>query len=494
MLFNSYEFVFLFLPATVALYALLTRLDLDRWATVLLVAASLFFYAWWHTAFVLLLVASVLFNFSVGRLILHRPAGGAGKLLLVLGVAANLGVLGYYKYANFFVQNVNAIGAADWNLVNVVLPLGISFFTFQQIAYLVDTYRRQAAEYDFLNYSLFVTFFPQLIAGPIVHHKEMMPQFADTRARSFVARNLSIGIAFFAIGLAKKVLIADRLAPFVGTVFDGAAQGVSVGLYDAWVGVSAYSLQIYFDFSGYSDMALGLARMFGIRLPLNFYSPYKAASIIDFWRRWHMTLSRFLRDYLYFPLGGNRKGPARRYLNLMVVMLLGGLWHGASWMFVIWGGLHGIFLCINHFWRFLKRNSWPGQWPANGATRFLSWGLTFLAFTAAWVFFRAENMTAAQSITCGLFGFGGFNMPTTFRELVPLSLVAGSLLIALFAPNTWQIMSRYRPSVDRPPVSAPAAARFVWRPDAASSALVVGLLVVSVLNLWRNSEFLYWQF
>ncbi len=291
----------------------------------------------------------MLFNFLVGnRLVRIRRKGYKHSVrgALVVGIAFNLGTLGYFKYFNFFVETANVVFNAGFNFDEIILPLAISFFTFQQITFLVDAYRGKACDYNFLHYALFVTFFPQLIAGPIVHHAEMMPQFLKRKTGGLSNASIAVGGSIFLLGLFKKVVLADNVAAYATPVFAAASAGQELTLIESWGGVLAYTFQLYFDFSGYSDMAIGLARMFGIVLPLNFNSPYKAASIIDFWRRWHMTLSRFLRDYVYFPLGGSLRGRMKRHINLMITMLLGGLWHGAGWTFVVWGGLHGIYLMI----------------------------------------------------------------------------------------------------------------------------------------------------
>ena len=404
MLFNSDIFLFVFLPLTLLAYYTLGRFGKIRLAIASLVMASLIYYAWWNPLYLPLILGSMVVNYLIGRAIQRSQAAGAtGRTALVSGIVLNLGLLGYFKYANFFVDNINAATGANFELAPILLPLAISFFTFQQIAYLVDVYQRKAQEVDVLRYALFVTFFPQLIAGPIVHHTEMMPQFANKMIGRFELSNLLAGTMIFCIGLFKKVVLADNVAPYASAVFKASLSGDPVDFVTAWTGVLAYTCQIYFDFSGYSDMAIGLGRMFGICLPLNFNSPYKATGIIDFWRRWHMTLSRFLRDYLYIPLGGNRLGPQRRYVNMMVVMLLGGLWHGAGWNFVIWGGLHGAYLGVNHAWR-----AWRGEAVSHSLpARIGSQALTFLAVVVAWVFFRAESLDSALVILSGMAGLAG---------------------------------------------------------------------------------------
>ena len=315
MLFNSFQFIFVFLPLTLLGFHWIGKQGHHRACIAWLVGASLFFYSWWNPAYLVLILSSVLLNYGVGVSLASTPSNLNKKLVLIFGVTANLGLIGYYKYANFFVETFNMLVGTKQDLHEVILPLAISFFTFQQIAYLVDVYRGETREHNLLNYCLFVVFFPQLIAGPIVHHKEIWPQFARDALYRLRAENLAIGFTIFAIGLFKKVVLADEIAVFATAVFVGAENDIPATFFEAWGGALAYSFQLYFDFSGYSDMAIGVARMFGIRLPLNFNSPYKATSIIDFWQRWHITLSRFLRAYLYIPLGGNRKGQFRLFLS-----------------------------------------------------------------------------------------------------------------------------------------------------------------------------------
>ena len=350
MLFYSFEFMYLFFPLAAVIFFLLGKLrpQNPEMGIIWLVAASLFFYGWWNYIYVALIGISIIFNYFVGL----RLRQNQSRLLLILAIAANLFLIGYYKYAGLFADTFGALTGLEINIGEIVLPLAISFYTFQQIAWLVDNHTGQLLSRDrgFFKYSLFVMFFPQLIAGPIVHHSEMMPQFEDRNQRRFQWNNFSIGLVIFVIGLAKKIIIADTAAPIANTVFDAAAGGQVIGFMEAWTGAIAYTVQLYFDFSGYADMAIGLPGVMGVRCGNNSNSPYKATSISDFWRRWHMTLSRFLRDYVYIPLGGSRKGRFRRHTNLLMTMLIGGLWHGASWTFVFWGGLHGFYLVINHLW------------------------------------------------------------------------------------------------------------------------------------------------
>ncbi|GAB6043248.1 MBOAT family O-acyltransferase [Endothiovibrio diazotrophicus] len=496
MLFNSPLFIFLFLPLALWDFFKIGGRGHHRVATAWLVGASLAFYGWWNPAYLGLILGSILFNYALGVQLGSSRGTPSGRWALIGGVAANLGLLGYYKYANFFIDNLDALGGFGLHLDPIALPLAISFFTFQQIAYLMDAWRGETREYNFLHYCLFVTFFPQLIAGPIVHHKEMLPQFARDAIYRVNAENLAVGATLFTIGLFKKVVIADRLAEYATPVFDAAAGGALLSAKAAWGGTLAYSLQLYFDFSGYSDMALGLARLFGIRLPLNFHSPYQAVNIIDFWRRWHMTLSRFLRDYLYIPLGGNRRGPTRRQLNLMATMLLGGLWHGAGWTFVVWGGLHGLYLMINHGWHALRRAL--GQDPTRStlAGRWLSRALTLLAVMVAWVFFRAADLDTALAILHSLAGLtdGTADGLKAARRLPQMLLI---LSLTLWAPNTQQIMARFNPAFDtyRFASTRDAGPRWwQWRLGWPWLLATTTLAVLATLHLTRVSEFLYFRF
>jgi alginate O-acetyltransferase complex protein AlgI len=417
MLFNSYEFIFLFLPIVFLGFFCLARFSF-KIAALWLALASVFFYGWWAPEYVVLLLSSVVFNYGAGYLISYSlGAGRHARLWLVIAVAANLGLLGFYKYANFFIDTTNSLAGADLTLVEIILPLGISFFTFTQIAFLVDAYRGIAREYNFVHYLLFVTYFPHLIAGPVLHHAQMMPQFAERKTYSPQLNYIAIGLSVFTIGLAKKVLLADNFSVYAEPVFAAASLGVQPDLISAWAGTLAYTLQLYFDFSGYSDMAIGISLLFGVKLPINFNSPYKAANIIEFWRRWHMTLSQFLRDYLYVPLGGNRNGPAMRHVNLMITMLLGGLWHGASWTFVMWGGLHGLFLIVNHAWRKVAHNWLPSSGISAWFYMLASTLLTFFCVVIAWIFFRAESFDSAMLILRGCFGYGGISMPSSLSFL-----------------------------------------------------------------------------
>jgi alginate O-acetyltransferase complex protein AlgI len=504
LLFNSYEFLFLFLPVTLAGFFALGRRS-HALAMGWLVAASLFFYGWWFAPYLVLLLVSVVFNFAAG-LTISRAVAPTRHRLLIAAVACNLALLGYFKYAGFLVGVADGVLGRDWPIPGIALPLGISFFTLTQIAFLVDTARGEARDYKFVHYLLFVCYFPHLIAGPILHHKELMPQLDRPDIVRFSARRMALGLSYFSIGLFKKTVIADALSPYVGRVFDGAAHGMTPSGAEAWGAVLAYTLQLYFDFSGYSDMAIGLARMIGVQLPLNFHSPYKATSIIEFWRRWHMTLSRFLRDYLYIPLGGNRHGTVRRYVNLMLTMLIGGLWHGAGWNFVLWGGLHGLYLAINHLWQALIGQQ---RRPSTVLGNLVGGLLTFVCVAVAWVPFRASGLPATETILAGLVGWYGWwpghemaSVVGVLGEGAPRWLDGWRWIAVLLPgvwllPNTQEFFSRYgtllppRRHADRLPLPVLG---FRWRMTGRWAYVTAAIAAVAVLYCTRASEFIYFQF
>lgn len=519
MLFNSFEFLFGFLPIVLLVFYVVGACGWQRATMAWLVAASLFFYGWWNPVYLGLLIGSIIFNYVIGCALVGSKS--ARKQWLLLGITGNLALLGYFKYANFFIGNANILFDTNLSIGEVILPLGISFFSFTQIAFLVDAYRGQAKELNFINYSLFVTYFPHLIAGPVLHHKEMMPQFARREDYQLNWQDLAVGLTVFTIGLFKKVVLADGIAIYARPVFEAAEAGVALTLFEAWGGVLSYSFQIYFDFSGYSDMAVGLSLLFGVRLPINFYSPYQAHNIIEFWRRWHITLSRFLRDYLYISLGGNRKGSIRRYFNLFATMLLGGLWHGASWNFAIWGGLHGLYLAANHVWHAYLNRRGRSIKPLCGWRRVLAIAVTFLAVTLAWVPFRAESYSAALEILGAMFGLNGLSLPSrlagwmpslsdwgvTFdgmfnHDLAPWSSglvwLSGLAVVTWFMPNTQQIMEQFRPTLDGYTTDKIALrwGWYRWMPNSLNTIYIaiLGLFALTWLLVGSYSEFLYFQF
>ncbi len=491
MLFNSQVFILLFLPLVWLLFDALRRRGSGYLAWLLL--ASLAFYIWWEPRDLPILLGSIIGNFLLGHLLGRRP-GQPPRFLLGFAVCANLALLGWFKYRGLAAATLNDLGAGI-GIPEVVLPLAISFFTFQQIAYLIDVARGLAPERSFLRYAVFVSFFPQLIAGPIVHWQEMMPAFDRVRDRDRW-NDLAVGLSVFAIGLAKKVLIADSLAPVADGVFDATARGPVPGSADAWLATLAYGLQLYFDFSAYSDMALGIARMFGIDLPVNFLSPYKARNIAEFWRRWHITLSRFLKDYLYIPLGGNRRGHLVTYRNLLITMALGGLWHGAQWTFLVWGLWHGAGLALHRLWRkaFPLRPALQTRWrmrigDAAGVA------VTFAFVTLGWVLFRSADFPTAMRMYEALAALPVASGGWVSAQMESLLWVAGSLVLAFAAPNSAQIFARARLGL------WPKGAReslgegpLHFHPSLAWALFVALLLMVSVLSLSRETVFLYFQF
>lgn len=515
MLFNSYTFIFLFFPIAVSIYYFAGSRGYYTIALSWLVVASLFFYGWWNPVYLILILTSIIFNYSAG-LVLDLDLSQRRRFwTLFIGISANLGLLGYFKYANFFVDNINNLVGSEFHLETIILPLAISFFTFQQITYLVDTYKGITKEHNFLHYCLFVTFFPQLIAGPIVHHNEMLPQFTKLKTYWLDYGNLAIGLSIFFLGLFKKVVFADGIAEFANPTFDSAETGIAPAFFEAWGAALAYTFQLYFDFSGYSDMAIGIARTFGIVLPLNFNSPYKAQNIIGFWRRWHMTLSRFLRDYLYIPLGGNRKGRLRRYINIITVMLLGGLWHGAGWTFVIWGLLHGIYLIINHGWHAVRRIFSLHREGSTFVARTIARTITFIAVVVAWVFFRAESLDGALLVLQGMLGENGFFLPLDMKDKLGAAAGAleqagvifsirgnsldqhwlGSLLVVALAafilPNTQQFTQHLQGRKDilqNQAVRVQLSYSLGW-------LLVLSIIaIIAIISVSRGGEFLYFNF
>ncbi len=490
MLFNSYEFIFLFLPITLIVFYFLNRVRLTIGANAWLLFASLFFYGWWDIKYIPLILGSVLFNYTIGSLMIdadtlkkkvyHRRA------ILAFGIGINVLFLGYFKYMDFFLGNLNNLFGMDIPLLHIVLPLGISFFTITQIAFLVDSYEGLVKERKLLNYALFVTFFPHLLAGPILHHKEMMPQFDRLRNKVLNYKNFSLGLFLFFIGLAKKVGLADQFSVWAKAGFDGTQP---LGLLEAWTASLCYTFQLYFDFSGYSDMAIALGLMFNIRLPVNFNSPYRATGVIDFWKRWHITLTNFVTTYIYTPILRSFKSItfARSMVAIFVAMFISGFWHGAGWTFIIWGSLHGAGLVVNHCWK-RRKIKMP---------RFLAWFITFNFVNLSFVFFRAKDWDSAMRVFKGMAGQSGVILPRllgkipyirdldfTFDkhwlagingkdETVWYLLVA--FLIILTAKNSIQMTDSFKPG---------------WK----SFLFLLAISFYALLNMSKVSEFLYFQF
>jgi D-alanyl-lipoteichoic acid acyltransferase DltB (MBOAT superfamily) len=473
VLFNSYEFIFIFLPLTFFIYFYLNSKKLTTISKAFLVFSSLLFYSWWNINYLPLILISIGVNFFLGEYIYKK------KSLLIIGVIFNLGLLGYFKYMDFFIENINLIFSSKIELLNLALPLAISFYTFQQIAYIVDSYRGDTKEYNFLDYAVFVTFFPQLIAGPIVHHAEMMPQFNNSKNMVQNYKNISLGMFIFAIGLFKKVAIADSFAVWATIGFDG---GGNLNMVDGWITSLSYTFQLYFDFSGYTDMAIGIALLFNIKLPNNFNSPYKALSIQDFWRRWHITLSDFLKRYLYIPLGGNRKGETRTYLNLFITFLLGGVWHGAGWTFVFWGFLHGGALVVHRFW----------QRVGFGLNSILAWFITFNFINISWVFFRAKEWEDAIKVLKAMF-FGDITLPNSVTSKIDFfnieagkwsSIFYGSAEIFLWIIGGFIVSLTLKNSMELKDKFKPTPIYMIW----------TLLSLMSIFILYRKSEFIYFNF
>jgi alginate O-acetyltransferase complex protein AlgI len=484
MLFGSFEFLFGFLPVSLIGYHWLRISGYATGAKLFLVAASLFFYGWWDINYVPLIIFSVGVNFTFGLLMgrseaLRRPG-------MIAGIIFNLALLGYYKYTNFFLANLGAATGIAVTITTIILPIGISFFTFQQIAYIVDTSRNGRCERSVVNYTLFVLFFPHLIAGPITHPGEMLPQFDAASGKAFDIGQVNTGVTLLILGLGKKALIADPLAYVVNPIFSTADASDPVSTAAAWMGALAYTFQLYFDFSGYSDMAIGLGLLFGIHLPVNFASPYKSMSIVEFWRRWHITLSRFLRNYVYIPLGGSREGPARRYINLILTMSLGGLWHGAGWTFLAWGLLHGVLLGINHFWTRIAK-----PLPAS-----LAWIITFLAVIAGWVIFRASTFGGAIAMLNAMI------VPTSSPEGVQSIVgpavawigIGAAAATAFLLPNSIEIVG-YAHSMPNAESDHVPLNRVKWRPAPQLAAVALGLIAaLAISKLPDPGVFLYFNF
>lgn len=480
VLFNSYEFIFFYLPITFLLYFALHHAGKTNAAKVFLGLASLAFYSWWNLNYLPLILMSIAINYTFGFYLTKVENPKSRKWLLTAGIVFNVGLLGYYKYTDFFLSTVNSLFEKNMPLLQLALPLAISFFTFQQISYLVDIYRREIESYKIHDYVLIVTFFPHLIAGPIIYYKEIMRELHKDNYRINM-KNIALGLFIFGIGLFKKVMIADTFSVWANQGYNNA---FDLNIVEAWIASLSYTFQLYFDFSGYCDMAVGAALLFNIKLPMNFNSPYKALNIQDFWRRWHITLGRFLTQYLYIPLGGSRIGPSRTYINLMIIFLVSGFWHGAGWTFIIWGFLHGFASVIYRWWS-LRGYSMP---------KWLAWFITFQFVNAAWVFFRAETIPQAIAILKSMIGLGDIELPTRVaRVLEPIFnvnllpegpmlytstsvlIIALGLIIATTRKNSFEMLDRFKPTN-------------------LNMIFIVLISIVSILQLGKVSEFLYFNF
>jgi D-alanyl-lipoteichoic acid acyltransferase DltB (MBOAT superfamily) len=512
MLFNSVVFIAGFLPVVLLGFILLAGTGRQRYAAIWLTLASLVFYGWWNPAYVPLLVGSMVVNYLIGGYLLRRPS----RSVLLLGVIANVALLGYYKYTGFLFGTLDNAFGLGWSVGDIILPLAISFFTFQQIAYLVDAHDGEVTEHDFVNYCLFISFFPQLIAGPITHHGEMLKQFNDRTTFRPRIDNISLGLTVFLLGLFKKVIIADPLGANASPIFAVAADGTIPALYDAWFGALTYTLQIYFDFSGYSDMAIGLGLLFGLRLPVNFNSPFKAHNVIDYWSRWHMTLTRFLTAYIYNPIvmritrarmAAGKPLPRRGKMSLstfivlvayptVLTMFLSGIWHGAGWQFVVFGLLHGFYLVVAHGFRAYKaRQGLPidSDKPLHHAGAVL---LTFLCVVVAMVFFRADSVPAAMAMLSGMVGL---SEQTTKFDKSDFLTIALLLAFVWLMPNVQQWMARFRTALDAQPRENWLLRWFpiaLWSPTPVIGVAigVLGFFALAVAFSVAPTEFLYFQF
>ena len=487
MLFNSYIFIFLFLPVALAGYYGLSYFKLFRIANIFLIGMSLWFYGYFNKKYLLIICGSIMVNFLVSKMMIYwKENKYLKKLLLIFGIVINITIIFWFKYYNFFIENINTVFGKSFELKNIILPLGISFFTFQQISYMVDSYKSETKGYRLDEYALFVSFFPQLIAGPIVLHSEMIPQFRNQNNHRLNPENFSKGMYIFALGLFKKVIVADTFGKAVTFGFNTVETLSSM---EAFIVSLSYTFQLFFDFSGYCDMAMGIGYMFNIELPVNFNSPYKATSIVEFWERWHMSLTRFLRTYIYIPLGGNRKGKIRTYLNIMVVFLISGIWHGANWTFILWGLIHGILSCFN---RLLKK-----PWEKLG--EITRWAVTFMIVNMLWVLFRAENIASAKLFIKEMCCLSSFTVReelyNCFRlteftvienEIEFLNYLSSRIMgghLWIFILGSFFVVLNFRNSRE-----------INFKPTVAKSLLTVIFMIWSVVSLSGISIFLYFGF
>ena len=491
MLYNSFTFLLFFAVALAAFY-LVAMPRGGKAPALLLLAASLFFYGYYSVEFLGLLLLSIAVSYVICRCMLLLPDNQQKrKRLLWLGVGLNILSLGYFKYYIFVASNLALMGVPV-PLYKIALPLGISFYTFQQIAYIVDTYKSNVCEESFWEYVLFITYFPRLISGPIVRREEVMPYLRSPESQTSLY--IKVGLTLFVLGMGKKLLIADSFSVWADVIFNAADAGKPLTTFEAWAGALAYTIQIYFDFSGYSDMAIGVSTMFGVPLPVNFASPYKSLNIVDFWRRWHITLSKWLRDYIYIPLGGNRCPVLRRYFNAFITMVIGGIWHGANWTFILWGAMHGFLQMIYQVWAANPNNK-------DRIPRPLAIGITFICIVMTWIPFRSATWDGAMSIFAACFNFtsgAGTHLTDPFAVVF---WIAVGWLIVRFAPNTNEILADtviFTPSKSYPATSpTPPQGRWAfmhWRDSVAWAAVVGGIFALCVMRFFSNATYIYFQF
>ncbi len=493
MLFNSYVFVFLFFPIVVLGYFLLNSFKKYEIAKVFLIAASLYFYGYFNWSYLLIIVLSIVLNYIFSAILLSKECNNVlRKLIFAVAMCLNIGSLGIFKYYDFFIGNINAVFNMSLSLLNILLPLGISFFTFQQLSYIIDSYKGDVPKYSFFDYALFVSYFPQLIAGPIVTHDEMVPQFADVSKKKFNIDNFACGLYGFALGLGKKVIIADTF----GLVVDSAFTDVSnLGTLNAVFVMLAYTFQIYFDFSGYSDMAMGIGKMMNIDIIQNFDSPYKAVGIVDFWKRWHITLTRFFTRYIYIPLGGNRKGEIRTYINILIVYLVSGVWHGANWTFIIWGILHGVASVVT---RFTDKKTGLFSQKSSKSLKAILWCLTFVFLNLTWVMFRADSVAQAFDFYKELFSFNFVELNADFLKLMQID---GVYLLSKFIPLVGDYIKTYCWAL----IFVTAFILSVFAKNVSSRihnykvkwyhpVITAAILFWCIMSFGGESSFLYWNF
>ena len=530
MLFNSYSFLFGFLPITILVFILLNKIFANKKISICwLVAASMFFYSWWNPPYVILLIASVALNFFFGRLLNKSRS----KAFLILSITFNLVLLAYFKYFNFFIENARILFDFSYNFTQIILPLAISFFTFQQIIYLLDSYKGLTKDYGFIEYSLFVTFFPQLIAGPIVNHKDVMPQILNDNFGSLRLNDLAVGLSIFFIGLFKKVVIADSLSVYVISIMNANEIGVQLTFLESWLGMIAYTFQLYFDFSGYSDMAVGLARIFGIILPINFLSPLRSINIAKFWRRWHITLSDFIKNYLYYPSSlkftrlsiMNQHGATKTFLvatclPMMYAWGLAGLWHGASWNFVIYGLMQGLYLIIFQLWSKIKHPALStNSILMKAVTQFHAVLLTYLCVLFSWVFFRTENIISAITYLESMLGLNGIIIPFSMQSIIPtfminleifefgsslknglltsnpenlLYLISICTFVVFVMPNIYEYFESHHQTKEQ--IFTRSLIRARWNFNLISVLIISIFAVFGIMFIQGESEFLYFQF
>ncbi len=490
MLFNSYAFIFVFLPITLILFHASKSNSNIHLPKVIILLGSLFFYAWWNPYHLYLISSSIIINYYIGGTLSKNKS----KIIYALGILFNVGLLAYYKYFNFFIDNINSVLEHPISIDQIVLPLAISFFTFQQVSYLTDCYKSKITNTNFLDYSIFVTFFPQLIAGPIVLYKEMSSQFSRSKLIHFDTKLIIIGFFIFTIGLAKKVLLADNLSGYVDPVFDTASQGGQFSNADAWMAILAYKFQLYFDFSGYADMAIGVGLLFGIHLPINFYSPYKAKNIFDFWNRWHATLARFMRSHVFRPLGKKLNFHYGIQIALIINILLGGIWHGANWNFLLWGIFNAILLVVNHAYKRVKRQHLP-----NSIDTMLFYGpfcilVTFFFTMLSSVLFRSDNLVAISNMISNLFVSNA--LPSMLKTgIVDILFIALLFIFVWFLPNTHQIFKSYKVGIEITRGIPSSMLKFsIKRITLLHTGIFSVLFFACIIMLSSEKEFIYFQF